>query len=37
MSAVGDRQIVEAVDDWSFKGFAASSDSPMLQQGRVIQ
>jgi hypothetical protein len=31
MSAAGDRQIVEAVDDWGVKGFAPSSDSPVLQ------
>jgi hypothetical protein len=31
MSAAGDLQIVEVVDDWSAKGFVASNDSPLLQ------
>jgi hypothetical protein len=31
MSATGDRQLVEIVDDWSAKDFAASNNSPSLR------
>jgi len=37
MSATGDCQIVEAVDDWIAKGFVGSNDSPLLQYDRKIQ
>ena len=37
MSAADDRQIVKLVDNWSATGSIASSDSPLLQEGRMLQ